>query len=292
MLALLNSCQKDLNQVQEENILVLGHIYRWGGEGDKVDEILEDIDYNQYEELWLLGDLCAATTKEQSTLEYLDQIFSLSRNECKWSIGNHDIDYGNLDWIKEKTNRDFHYGEINDNYAIFVLNSQIEHKQFKDSCSYKQNQFDSFEKFIEDIEISDSVNNIFILSHNTIWSDAETSLSEFNLIGNARSAWMDFLCKWGSEFRHTYHPKLLELREKGKNIYCVAGDGGQYQKTFYHEGVSGIHYYVSGINNSVIEYSDESTISRFNTSPDSVLLFSFDQSSQSFLGRFIPLSNL
>ena len=78
----------------------------------------------------------------------------------------------------------------------------------------------------------------------------------------------------------------------GKQVYCVAGDGGQYSKTFYQIGESGIEYYVTGINNSVIEHSDEATIQKFNTEPDSVLRFIYDDSSNSFLGEFIPLDNL
>ena len=39
--------------------------------------------------------------KIRATLIYLDNIFNLSSPQTHWSLGNHDIRNGNLDWIEE-----------------------------------------------------------------------------------------------------------------------------------------------------------------------------------------------
>jgi hypothetical protein len=288
------ACSKNDNQknIPKDSILVLGHTYRWGPDGNRVDERLENLDYSKYKELWLLGDVCAATTREKETLDYLDDLFDLSKENVKWAIGNHDIDFGKMELISNKTKREFFYGDVKEDYASFVLNTQMEDDLFRDSCDYKQKQHDTFVSFLEDIKSNQDIKTLFILSHNTVWSDAEESLRKHNLIGNANAAWIDFLCQWASEFRHLFLPHLIEIQNSGVNVICIAGDGGQYQKTFFEKAESGISYYVSGINNSVLLYADEKTIDRFNTEADSVLIFNYNKSAKSFIGEFFPVGNL
>ena len=287
------SCQPE-KPLYEDHILVLGHTYRWGAEIGKVDEQLEHIDYGQFNEVWLLGDVCAATDREESHLQYLDSLFGLSEDRVKWAIGNHDIRDENPDLIKKYTGKEFFYGSIQDNYAVYVLNSQAHYAPFKDSCDFFARQDEDFRNFLKRIQSMgpDQIHSLFVLSHNPVWSDTEASLEVLPLIGNAAAGWIDLVCLWNGEFRNQYFDTLAAIQKQGIQVHCVAGDGGQYAKKFYHEGASGIKYYVTGINNSVLKYSDERTIKKFNTNPDSVLLFRKTLEGKSFTGEFIPLDKL
>lgn len=297
-LFLLSCSQKQT--LTEHDILVLGHIYQWHTEGNKIDERLENKEYAAFKELWLLGDLCSETTREQATLEYLDEIFDLSSNSTKWAVGNHDIRNGNLDYISNTTGRPLYYGSIEDNLAIYVLNSQMQHYLFKDSCAYKQLQDQDFRSFLDKISKDNDIKHLFVLSHNPIWSDAEESLREYELIGNAQAGWIDMICEWNGEFRNQYLETLIEIQRKGVEVHCVSGDGGQYQKSFYETAESGINYYVTGINNSYVTGINEAnyTVSGsqlkdgFNTNPDSILVFDYDTASKRYLHKFIPVENL
>lgn len=289
-LFLISCSQKQ--DLTEHDILVLGHIYQWHTEGNKIDTRLENKDYSSFKELWLLGDLCSETTREQATLEYLDEIFDLNSNSTKWSVGNHDIRNGKLDYIRNATGRPLYYGSIKNDRAVYVLNSLMQHPMFKDSCAYKQEQDKEFRSFLELVSKGEDIEHLFVLTHNPIWSDAEEELRQYELIGNAQAGWVDMICKWNGEFRNQYLETLISIQNEGVQVHCVAGDGGQYQKSFYETGESGIKYYVTGINNSFFSGSDPQDMDRFNGSPDSVLVFDYDTASKRYLHKFIPIENL
>ncbi len=289
IIAMLFACSKN---EPTNDILVLGHTYSWIPGENKVDKRLEKVDYSKYRELWLLGDLCDYTTKDKQVLNYLDELFDLKSSSTKWAIGNHDIRAGNLEFIKQTTRKDFNYGTIENNYAVYVLNTQLENEYFRDSCDYKMQQHQDFSKFLSIIDTTTGIKTLFILSHNPVWSNAESSLREYKLIGNTSAGWVNMICEWGKEFRHLYLETLIKIQNNGIQVICVAGDGGQYDKTFYEQGESGIKYYVTGINNSVLDNGYPKTIAKFTTAPDSILIFIYVESTKTFVGEFIPISNL
>lgn len=292
VLLLLYSCAKE-KHTPISDILVLGHIYQWGEEGNRIDHRLENLDYKKYAGVWLLGDVCSATCRERATLEYLDGIFDLRNPSTRWAVGNHDIRDGNIHYITEATGRQLYYGGLSDSIAVYVLNSQMQHPIFVDSCSYKQRQHEHFNTFLDSVIHSNAYHSLFILSHNPVWADAEESLQTYELIGNAQAGWIDLICEWNGEFRNQYLDKLIAVQRKGVQVYCIAGDGGQYRKTFHVRAESGIEYLVTGINNSFLEVSDDPALSnRFDIRADSVLLLKYEQSSTRFTPEFIPLNNL
>lgn len=293
ILGLQCSSSEEYPAQDSERIVVLGHTYRWGTDGKKVDLNVESADYSKYSQKWLLGDICSETVMDPNTINYLDDLFDLSNENTLWSVGNHDIRNGDINLITQKTLKPFHYKIVKNNNAFFVLNTQINHIQFQDSCDYKEKQFNEFDNILDNIIASpQQYQNLFILSHNTVWADLELPLLNYDLIGNVQSHGMDFKCTFGSQFKPNFGDKLKRIQNLGVQVYCIAGDGGQYEKTFYEVGESGIQYFVTGINNSVTENSPQDVIDKYNINPDSVLILNHNKTTNSFSAEFIPLKNL
>jgi len=284
------SCEHSIdNSIIENEIIVLGHIYDWGIEGSRIDPRLAKKSFDNYEHVWLGGDLCAETTESNSILACLDEIFDLSNPNTLWAVGNHDIRNGNFHLIENRTLRPFYYRHDFDSLAVLVIHTMIEHQIMRDRCEWRIAQTNFIHKELDDLILSEDEKTIIILGHNTVWSNSEDSLLEYETIGNAETSWVKFNCDTDSYFRKEFYPKLLELESQGKQVICIAGDGGQYRKTFYHQGPSGIEYYVTGINNSVLNTGDANIINQFNTDPDSVLILDYSVPGD-IVGRFIPIS--
>ena len=71
--------------------IYLGHINE---KHNAVDRRIEEADLSKYDQIWLGGDLCSETTREESTLDYVDSLFNLSSKNTHWSVGNHDVRNG------------------------------------------------------------------------------------------------------------------------------------------------------------------------------------------------------
>ncbi|MBT8232579.1 MAG: metallophosphoesterase [Saprospiraceae bacterium] len=287
------SCQNFEKIESQKTYVVLGHIYDWTADGSRIDKRLEKVNFKNYKGIWLGGDICSETTKSSETIKYLDHHFNLESAHTLWALGNHDIRNGNFEFIQNITNRDSYYSYDFEAGQVIVLNTQMTHDLMKDSCEWRANQGDFFHDQLDQILISEGqIDNLIIFSHQAIWSDCEQPLTNYERIGNQKAAWMSFYCGKLSTFRTEYFNKLKEIQNQGINVICVAGDGGQYQKTFYQKGYSDIQYYVTGINNSVLKTNNDVLISKYNSEPDSVLIFKFDNIDKSFNGEYIPLENL
>ena len=294
----LVSCQMDddnstKNPNSVKQFLVLGHTYQWAADGTKIDLRLEGLDYSSYNGIWLGGDLCSETTQKESTLDYLDDIFDLRNPETLWTLGNHDIRNGNLDFIKNKTHRDLYYSHKIDSVDILVINSVVSHPAISDQCEERKVHADYIHDFLDAcLQNPKDLKYLLVFSHITIWADIEPYLENIEKIGNQAGKYVDFYCEKSSTFKKEYAPKIFELAEKGVQLIFIAGDGGQYRKTFHHYSSKGIHYYCTGINNSVWATENLEKIAEYNTDPDSVLIMNYETSNDSLWGQFVPLSDL
>lgn len=286
-LLLLMACQSKHSAIKAD-IIVLGHIYDWNAEGDKVDKRIEEIQFENFGQIWLGGDICAASSKNRSTLKYLDKLFDLGNSNTLWALGNHDLHEGNLENINEFTERSSFYRSSLGSIKIMVLNTQLEEPMLKDSCEWKVRQDEFINKTLDAYLSNDSITTVVLFTHNSIWEDCEPQTDRHERIGNQVSDWKKFLCQNKTQFRVRYFPKFKALRNQGKQVVFVAGDGGQYLKKFYEIGDSGIEYYVTGINNSVLKNEVKHD---FNFNPDSILLFNIDEANK-LEGHFESLDKL
>lgn len=286
------ACHSDRNlqypQARKDRYLFLGHTYDWQRGGDKVDKRIERIDYSKFKGIWLGGDLCSATTEKVSTLSYLDNLFDLSSPHTKWAIGNHDLRNGNLQYITDKTKRDLHFTHTYNGICFLVMNSFMEHDVFKDSCDYKQRQVDLFLSVLDTLQSS---THLVILMHNLLWSDVDPQLTEASQRAiNVDGSWMDMRCDQHSKFKDIYYPEILNVQRRGVQVIIISGDGGQYDKGYKDTVASGIQFYISGINNS-FDHKNPALSEKFNSSPDSVLIFTHDLKERTLTGEFVCLDS-
>lgn len=287
-LLFLSSCspESQLLPNPDRNYLFLGHPYYWEGGGKRVDPRVETMYRDAFDAIWLGGDLCSETTRDIETLPYLDCLFDLDNPLSFWAVGNHDVRNGNIHYITETTNRRLFYTHHHEGITYVILMTGSSPKESDDiHCERKRLQAEMFHHILDTISHS---SHLILLTHHNIWGNIEQIQCERT--ANACSQWFDVYCGSNQDFRGEFYQKLQDVQLKGINIIAVAGDGGQFSKGYEYVDQFGIHYLVSGINNSydLDNPSDYIAAQNFNTNPDSVLIFkhypTYRELSWSFVG--------
>ncbi|MCB0706338.1 MAG: metallophosphoesterase [Saprospiraceae bacterium] len=261
-----------------QRILFLGHPYQWHADGKRIDYRVEATDRNQFDKLWLGGDLCAKATAELSTLQYLDSLLDLGSPSVHWSLGNHDIQFGHLDWIKAATGRPNFYQSWEDGYTLLVLNTNIftwYNASPADSlCTEMANQIRMIQAVCDTISQS---SHLVILHHQCLLTD-ELSGGETDLARVFNYYQPDFkvLCTPDTAtFTAVIYPALQRVQQRGVQVVLVGGDMGMRAKKFEYQTPDGIWFLGAGINNSVPDDFRPEYITNFE--PDQVLLFKYSQ---------------
>lgn len=278
----LNSCTKDNTT---KAYIFIGHCYDWNGRGKKVDDRIEAINIREYDEVWLGGDICSETSSKVSTLQYLDDIFQISKNTTLWAVGNHDIRSKKYERISKVTGRKLYYAQTDNGITKLVINTNIEHPVFKENCDYREKQFVFINQVLDTVVHS---SHLVLLMHHIVWEDVEEDMGAREA-ANAASAWVKFSCQPKSWFRLSIYPKLKEIQKKGVQVVVISGDGGQKSKQYFFKAPNGIEFYISGINNSCDFENNPKLEKRFNTNPDSILIFRHDIKKKTLTGKFVPL---
>ena len=294
LIALVCSCSTDDGGAStpppidtEREYLFLGHIYDHHRANNLVDERIENLNLDPYDEIWLGGDVCSATTQMQATLTYLDDIFDLSAPTTHWATGNHDIRYGRPEWIEAATKRPLYYSHHQNGITRIVMNTNIRDTLFREDCDYVNGQVDMIDQVLDTIGQS---SHLIILMHFIMWLDCEEGMEE-NSAHNANASYISLTCEPGNQFHWYLYPRLQEVQSRGVQVIVVSGDSGQYGKKYEYTTQDGIQFFMSGINNS-INMENPVLVERFNTDPDSILIFHHDLESRELLGKFYKLNDL
>ena len=271
--------------------LVLGHIYQWGSPHDnnRVDHRLEGVDFSRYAGILLGGDICTETTKYESTVEYLDNLFDLQSEGTMWSLGNHDARNGNSHWITERTERPLFYTAFSNNVQWLILNSPFDvDPDNPDPCVDMAEQWDLITTVLDTVAHAD---NLVILMHYAIWGNVEREGMRTAQFANAEKSWVNLVCDSIKRFETHVYPLLLDVAERGIRISVISGDGGQKSKRYSYRTAEGIDFFITGINNSIdtLEYPAGT---KFNFNPDSVLELKIDDATGILESEFIPLSKI
>lgn len=234
------SCKIVTERKENKEYIFLGHIYRWYNP-TKVDIRIEKIDFSNYDKILLGGDLCAASSADYSTLTYLDGLFDLGSENTHWAIGNHDVDDGHPEWIKEFTGRDLFYAEFSEGFTIFNLNTRLDN-------SMRNEQYNLFNDVCDTIENS---SHLLMIMHNVVWDSVSTDFNADDFANGNYPHWHTRISPFDF-FYHSMYPKLVEVQNRGIQVICISGDLGQREtKYFEFESSEGIQFLASGINNSV-----------------------------------------
>lgn len=206
-----------------------------------IDSMVERVDFSKFDMLLLGGDLAYLTSKDNYTMLHVDSIFDLENENTLWALGNHD--YSDLDKIQEFTNRPPYYSFYNDGITFIVLDTQ-------DSLSnIIGEQKDFFDRIVDTIKES---SHLIILHHKLIWMYGNAYLEpQISSVSNAELGDC-FYCINPNNFYTSIYPKLLEVKQKGIDVICIAGDIGFQVKEFEYITSDGIYFLASGIYSGTI----------------------------------------
>jgi len=218
-----------------------------------IDSVAESIRYQNFDMLWLGGDMAFQTSEDDETMSYIDSIFTLSSENTLWALGNHD--YSDLLRVQDFTNRMPYYSYFKNGITYLVLDTQ-------DSLSNIVGE----QKLLFDT-VLDSINessHLILLHHKLIWLYGDSSLEQqINSVSNGGLG-SCFHCINPNRFWEDLYPKLVEVQEKGINVICIGGDIGVLTKEFEYLTQDSIQFLASGIktgeeNNKVLVFTHNIT---------------------------------
>jgi hypothetical protein len=233
----LSSCEKGILQDQDRivNYLHLGHTRT--NSNPFMDPEVENIDYTKYDMLWLGGDLAYLTSEDDATIEHVDSIFNLGSESTLLTLGKHD--YSDLNRLRRFTERPTYYTYFKNGITFIVFDTQDK------LCNIKGEQLEMFNSVIDTIQFS---SHLVILTHYLIWMYDHPQLhSKIDSISNGRFGTCSY-CLNPNNFYEDIYPKLVEIKNKGINVLCIAGDIGINAEQFEYTTEEGIYYLASGIN--------------------------------------------
>ena len=250
LMSIIVSC-KETNNNEEiikdpyfKKYVFLGHIYQWHTSGNRVDKRIEQLNFSLYDQIWLGGDVCSEATLEHATINYIDNLFDLSSENTHWTLGNHDVRNGHLDWITTATTKNLFYAQYIDGFTLFNLNTSL-HRA--DTLELVNPQIELFTTVCDTISQS---THLIVVMHNVVWQNIS---DDFDVIDFANADYNNWIARFNPNetFEQTIYPLLVELENKGVDVICISGDVGQReQKTFEFETDEGVVFLGSGINNS------------------------------------------
>ena len=253
----------------------MGHTYQ--GE-DRVDDRLVEMDFSDYDQIWLGGDMCSETTKNLSGIEHMDDIFDISSSNTHWALGNHDIRNGNVNWITETTDRPTYYATYFDGITLLVLNTNFSLYGYNDSVNTNA-QFQLIQNVCDTIKKS---SHLILLSHHVCWGNIaeKTNVKRFTNVDFSSRMWLNY--NPNLRYNDGVYPKLKEVRKRGVKVIHIAGDFGQRSTSYKYLTQDSIQFLGSGIT-SAIKWNEQ-----FRTfgKPDSILIFRHDINKRKLSWRF------
>ena len=262
------SCRNSKTEEQApliKNYLHLSHTRT--NSNPNMDSLVERIDFNKFDMLWLGGDLAQLTSIDDKTMTHIDTIFNIGESKTLWALGNHD--YSNLNRVKKFTKRPPYYATNKNKITFVVLDTQ-------DSLS---NIVGAQKEFL--FGVLDTINpstHLVILHHKLIWMYNNDHLEDrTSSISNARIDDCSY-CINPNNFYSEIYPKLVDVQKKGVKVLCIAGDIGVKAKEFEYLTSEGIYFLASGINS--------------NEENNKALLFSHDVVNDSLSWEFQLITEL
>jgi len=266
---LISSCVKDdIIPSKEPVIAHYLHIsHTRTNDNYEIDEAASKINYSKYDMVWLGGDMEYLTSEDDYSMEYLNTIFDVGNKNTLWSIGNHD--YSNIETVSRFTNRPTFYSCYKNGITFIVFDTQY------DYCSITGLQKEMFDHVTDTIEKS---SHLIILHHKLIWMYANDSLDKLmETIPNAPLGDHTYNIN-PNNFYTAVYPKLTELKQRGIEVLCIAGDIGLKTDTFEYISPDGICFLASGIH--------------FGYENNKALLFEHDITNRTLTWKYVLVNQL
>ncbi|MBI4645355.1 MAG: T9SS type A sorting domain-containing protein [Bacteroidia bacterium] len=280
----IGDCQTD----SIRNIIFLGHTYKWYSD-NKIDDRIAYLNYLQYDEIWLGGDICPSTSENIDQLLYVDSILNISRPTTFWALGNHDIVIGHIELIEQVTQRPSYYAFFRNGLTMLILNSNIISPYFPEQdgdCEKLQDQYDLIRSVTDTITVS---SHLIIIAGHLVWGAIHGSWEPYS---NLYMGDYNFLCSENSTFMDTIYPLLLDVKHRDIDVICLSGDLGQKAKEYEYVSEDSIIFLASGINNSYGTEPDTNCSYVTNFDPDKILILTYYINTQKIIWKFHDLDSL
>ena len=235
-----------------------------------VNPDIAKIDFSMYDVLLLGGDLTFDTDNSSATLAHCDSVFDLGNPNTLWSLGNHDVQSGHRQLIKDFTGRDSYYSYTRDGITFLVLDTELDANGSSstfitgDQLQMVQNVCDS---------IMDS-RYLILLHHRLMWminnDDFKDRLTDSIALS---SRLLDT-----TNFYSDIYPLLQNVKNKGIQVLVFGGDRSDFN----------------------VEYNPEDSITFYaarlaDDLPDSinnVIILDYNLQSKEITCNFMPLSEM
>lgn len=257
-----------------KDYVFLGHIYLTN---NVIDPRVATLDYSKFDQIWLGGDICSETTQEQETLETLDDQFDLSSNNTHWTLGNHDVRNGNVQWITDKTQRPTYYTTHFDGVTLMVLNSMFFLGGY-DTVNVNK-QFEMIQNVCDTIQQS---SHLVLMSHHMVWNVVVPG-SRFK--ANLDRSDTYFNLNPTQYYHQCVYPLLDQVESRGVEVIHVCGDMGQQAAILEVQSAEGVQYLGSGITSNTNYHSQFPT----HGIPDSILIFHHNIIERELTWEFVQL---
>lgn len=270
-----SSCRKDsVTSDPIRNYVFLGHIYK---DNNEIDERVAHLNFQNFSQIWLGGDVCSETSAEQSTLDYLDSLLHISDPDTKWALGNHDIRNGNIPWITNKTGRNTFYTSTFDGITLLVLNTNFSYGGIYDTLQINA-QYDLIKNVCDTIQKS---SYLIILEHNTVWANLDTA-NHVQDYTNGDLSQLLFSINPNLTYENGVYPLLKNVRARGVKVIQIAGDFGQKASTYEYLTADDIQFIGSGITSNTPYNEQYPTAGQ----PDYILVLNHNIEKQTIVWSF------
>ncbi len=213
------------------------HLAHTRGRADGfIEKEIRDTDFSAYGVLCLGGDIDGYTTAEERTMQVWDNLFSFGKESTLWTLGNHDVD--NRALVEKYTKRPTFYQWQYKSLTFLVLDDQLDNGQIiGPQLALIENVADTLE----------NTSYLIVLTHNLLWMYNHPILeSMIDEVSNGHVGNCSYCIKPNNFYTDIY-PQLLKVKDKGIEVFCIAGDLGFKAKTFDYTTAEGIHFLASGI---------------------------------------------
>lgn len=225
-----------LPEVKFKKYLHISHTR--GSEAGEIDERLRNRDYSEYEMLWLGGDMDQNIVENESIIQSWDELFDFSNPNTLWTLGNHDY-YYSLPLVQSYTQRPTYYSYSKDDFTFLVLDTQ------KNASHIIEEQLELVKNVTDTLSES---KYLVVLTHKMAWLYGNPEIEELiNSIPNGGPGDCLF-CTNPNNFNEEVYPELLKVKERGIEVFCIAGDLGIRANEFEYITEEGIYLMASGLN--------------------------------------------
>ena len=231
---------------------------------------IANIDFTQYDIKLLGGDLTWTTSEDSATMAYCDSIFDLNSPNTLWSLGNHDLQRGDRDLIKNFTGRESFYTYNRDGITFLVLDTEL-NANGSSSTFIKGDQLQMVKNVCDTIVDSSF---LILLHHRFMWminNDYFSTRLTDSIAASSRS--LDT-----TNFYDDIYPLLQKVKNKGIPVHVFGGDRSSINIVYSPE--DSITFYAARLKGDLAD------------SVNNIILLNYNRQNKEITSDFVPLAHL